>query len=106
VLGDTSNHISATHIRTVPNVPLSSETDEFAAIGTQKKTLTNLGYVFLGAEFETIVEPLMLPADPEDNRGAMMLRGFTRNETVLALYNRFLDDRDLDRFDVGPVALP
>lgn len=48
----------------------------------------------------------MLPADPEDNRGAMMLRGFTRNETVLALYNRFLDDRDLDRFDVGPVALP
>lgn len=72
----------------------------------EKRTWTDMGYVNLGADFEELIEPIHVPADPADGRAATTLRGFTSDPRVAALFQRYLDDRELEPFPVGPVAIP
>lgn len=93
--------------RGLPVLELTFASGQIARISTenQKRTWTEMGFVFLGAEFEDSVEPIRVPADEDDGRPATTLRGYTHNPLVSTLYKRFLDDQAKDRFVEGRVAM-
>lgn len=66
-----------------------------------KRNLLELGYVFLGAEWEDRLEPIVLKHDPKDARTPdedRTLRGFTRDPAVLGVVQAFIASVDNDTF--------
>ena len=50
------------------------------------------GYVFLGPDFEDLVPPVFVPADPDVGRPEPLpLRGFTGDPEVLRLYDEMME---------------
>ena len=48
------------------------------------------GYVYVGAEFEDVLPPVVLPADPENGRSvAQELYGFVDDPELVAAYRAF-----------------
>ena len=64
-----------------------------------KRSLVDLGYVFLGDEFEDLVEPIVLPADPTENRPAQELYGFTDDPEIVATTRAWLRRLDAGALD-------
>jgi hypothetical protein len=65
-----------------------------------KRTLVQEGYVFLGAEFEDDVPPIILPANEDLGRGEMTLYGFTADPDIVAVTRAWLRRLDAGVLDV------
>lgn len=78
-----------------------------AILGTDnKRSIRELGYVFLGDEFESLTPTVVIPASPTDNRSEMVLQGFTDDPVVLRLFDDFIAATNIGTFSPGPVAIP
>lgn len=55
-----------------------------------EQKLYRFGYLFVGPEFEDVLPPVIVPADPADGRPEpQTVRGFTSDAALLDLYGRF-----------------
>jgi hypothetical protein len=76
-----------------------------AVVGTEQKAI-EYGFVALGDDFEVVLDPLTLPADPDNGRPMPQdIFGFTDDADVLALYRKFRAAADSGDFETGPVDL-
>lgn len=58
----------------------------------QSPTLSQMGYISLGSEFDDLVPEINVPADAADGREAMRLRGFTDDPRVKQLFDQYISD--------------
>lgn len=59
-----------------------------------KLTMLDMGYLYLGSAFEGDPEYThVLPEDKEDNRGEMVLEGFTSDPEIIAGFREWLKSR-------------
>ncbi|HIC89867.1 MAG TPA: hypothetical protein EYP04_10760 [Anaerolineae bacterium] len=63
-----------------------------------KQAIRRLGWVCLGSEFENILPEVELPPDKKTGRPAHVLRGFTNDEKVLKLFDRYMEDLENGTF--------
>lgn len=68
-----------------------------------KRTLLDEGLVALGpaAFWEEELPEIVLPADPDAGQARAVLRGFTRDEDVIAVVRDFVEVCDRDTFEPG-----
>jgi len=67
----------------------------------QKPDLVEQGILFVGAEFEDVLPPIYLPADPEIGRGPLTLRGFLQDPQLATRYRQFEREVDAGTFQPG-----
>ena len=72
-----------------------------------EQKLRRFGLIFLGAEFEEVVKPQMVPADPDDSRpDPMEVFGFTADEEMVALYDAYQAIAESDEgLREGPIPI-
>lgn len=64
------------------------------------------GIVFLGMEWEGLVDEIEIEAQPKKDLGALTLRGFVQDKRLVAMVQRM---RELDRLGLllpGPAEIP
>jgi hypothetical protein len=79
---------------------------EPAKVSAEQKAF-NDGFIFLGSEFEDILPPLTLPADPSNGRPQVtQLFGFSDDSRLIEPFNQFLTEINSDSFIPHNVSLP
>lgn len=72
----------------------------------QKRSVREMGFVFLGADWADRVPPVTFPPDPANSRFAPeQHRGFTSDPQVIEIYDQFRTDLDRGTFEPGPLPL-
>ncbi len=88
-----------------PELHLDIDGLEAVLATDNKRSIRELGYVFLGDEFAGLVPNVVIPPDPADDRAEMVLRGYTDNPAVLRVFDRFIADCSSGAFAPGSVSL-
>ena len=60
------------------------------AAAVKRTLLEEFGVVYLGDEFEEVVEPITLPPDPSQARGETRLFGFTADPEIVQIVRQEL----------------
>lgn len=61
-------------------------------LGIEQKWLDRYGLLFTGSGNENTFPPVRLPPDPADARGEIILRGYTDEPRLLALFHKWYAD--------------
>jgi hypothetical protein len=86
-----------------PLLKLSIDGRPAYLMAEQKPTLARAGILFLGGEFEDVVPAIDF--QPDDGE-PIILRGFTRDPVVFALWCQFTDATSDGSFEPGSVEVP
>ena len=77
----------------------------------QKRPIMDMGYIFLNSEdpdhsFSKELPPILIPADPDDNRAAITLRGAIYSPELVNLSRRVKRMIGKGTFKPGPIEFP